>query len=63
MLSSILKKYIEGNDVEMTEELQGIVNTLEEADEELEFLEALRAAGVDNWEGYEYAVDLLNGDL
>ncbi|WHS68308.1 hypothetical protein [Lundtoftevirus Lu221] len=63
MLSSILKKYIEGNDVKMTEELQGIVNTLEEADEELEFLEALRAAGVDNWEGYEYAVDLLNGDL
>ena len=63
MLSSILKKYIEGNDVEMTEELQGIVNTLEEADEELEFLEALRAAGVDNWSGYEYAVDLLNGDL
>ena len=63
MLSSILKKYIEGNDVEMTEELQGIVNTLEEADEELELLEALRAAGVDNWEGYEYAVDLLNGDL
>ncbi|WKV17101.1 hypothetical protein [Salmonella phage PKM.Hi.22.6] len=63
MLSSILKKYIEGNDVKMTEELQGIVNTLEEADEELEFLEALRAAGVDNWSGYEYAVDLLNGDL
>lgn len=63
MLSSILKKYIEGNDVKMTEELQGIVNTLEEVDEELEFLEALRAAGVDNWSGYEYAVDLLNGDL
>lgn len=63
MLSSILKKYIECNDVKMTEELQGIVNTLEEADEELEFLEALRAAGVDNWSGYEYAVDLLNGDL
>ena len=63
MLSSILKKYIEGNDVKMTEELQGIVNTLEEADEELEFLEALRAAGADNWSGYEYAVDLLNGDL
>ena len=63
MLSTILKKYIEGNDVEMTEELQGIVNTLEEADDELEFLDALRAAGVDNWSGYDYAVDLLNGDL
>lgn len=63
MLASLVKKYIEGNDVKMTEELQGIVNTLEEADEELEFLEALRAAGVDNWSGYEYAVDLLNGDL
>lgn len=24
-----------------------------------QFLEALRAAGVDNWEGYEYAQEML----
>ena len=33
--------------------------------EDRRFLEALRAAGVDNWEGYEYAFedeDELNGD-
>jgi NADH/NAD ratio-sensing transcriptional regulator Rex len=26
------------------------------------FLEALQAAGVDNWEGYEYAVEALEDD-
>ena len=25
-------------------------------------LEALRAAGVDNWEGYGYAMELLDGE-
>ena len=25
-----------------------------------EFLEALRSAGVDNWEGYSHALDLLS---
>lgn len=25
-----------------------------------DFLEALRAAGVDNWEGYDIAIDMLN---
>ncbi len=25
-----------------------------------EFLEALRAAGVDNWDGYSYAFEILN---
>lgn len=27
-----------------------------------EFMRALEAAGVDNWEGYDYAIDILNGD-
>lgn len=26
-----------------------------------EFLEALRAAGVDNWDGYSYAFEILEG--
>jgi len=25
-------------------------------------LDALEAAGVDNWEGYDFAMDILNGD-
>lgn len=36
--------------------------TLEEYEELLEdarFLDALRASGVDNWEGYEYAKDIM----
>jgi hypothetical protein len=27
-----------------------------------DFLECLRAAGVDNWQGYEMAMDYYNGD-
>lgn len=30
--------------------------------EDSEFLEALRQAGVDNWEGYSYAVEISEGD-
>jgi hypothetical protein len=26
------------------------------------FLDCLRAAGVDNWEGYDYAIDAYNGE-
>lgn len=28
--------------------------------EDSEFLEALRAAGVDNWEGYDFAIEILD---
>jgi hypothetical protein len=34
------------------------VETLEELKENALFLEALRAAGVDNWDGYDYAQDI-----
>jgi hypothetical protein len=34
------------------------VETLEEFKENALFLEALRAAGVDNWDGYDYAVTI-----
>ena len=34
----------------------------DELKEDSEFLGQLRAAGVDNWEGYEYALDKLEGD-
>ena len=30
--------------------------------EALDFLDALRSAGVDNWEGYEFALDIFHGD-
>ena len=39
-----------------------VVLTKEEYDELIEdrdFLNALRAAGVDNWEGYDFALDSL----
>ena len=31
---------------------------LEELLDEVKFLEALRAAGVDNWDGYDYALEI-----
>lgn len=34
------------------------VETLKELKEDALFLEALRAAGVDNWGGYDYAQDI-----
>ena len=27
-----------------------------------DFLDSLRAAGVDNWDGYDIAIDLMNGE-
>jgi len=38
-----------------------MVKELEEAKEEVKFLDALEAAGVDNWVGYEEAKEALNG--
>lgn len=43
-----------------------IVITRDEYDQlqkESEFLDALEAAGVDNWEGYSIAIQIVNGEL
>lgn len=42
--------------------LLDFIDALKEADEDIEFLNCLRAAGVDNWEGYECAQDLMEYD-
>ena len=36
------------------------IDTWNEMFDEINFLNALRAAGVDNWDGYDYAVDIYN---
>jgi hypothetical protein len=46
-----LKKYMDN----MTKELN-------DADKDIRFLNALRAAGVDNWQGYDIAIDMLDED-
>jgi hypothetical protein len=47
----------------MSEETVTIPKTeYESLQKEAKFLEALRAAGVDNWEGWDYAIDILNED-
>lgn len=35
---------------------------LEDLEEDREFLYALQAAGVDNWNGYEFACRIYNGE-
>lgn len=44
-------------------ELHNKINTLEkrleEYDEDIHFLECLRACGVDNWEGYDMAREMM----
>lgn len=39
-----------------------VAETLASVSDRLDRLYALEAAGVDNWSGYEYAMELLNGD-
>lgn len=44
---------------EFRKDLEKVLDKLE-ADSE--FLNALRCAGVDNWDGYSYAQEMLDGD-
>lgn len=41
----------------MGEEITILKEDFEEMQRELYMLECLRAAGVDNWDGYDYAID------
>ncbi|AWY03148.1 putative tail spike protein [Cronobacter phage GW1] len=51
-----LMSHLNGEDNSLAEEFR---EALSEAVEDLQFLDALRAAGVDNWEGYECAQELM----
>ena len=44
------------NDKEMVEKLRALVKKLQGCEQKLN---ALEAVGVDNWEGYDYAMELL----
>lgn len=37
-----------------------MLKTFEELDHDLYFLECLRMAGVDNWDGLDHAIDIFN---
>lgn len=43
----------------LSDRASALIGKLSVADEELEWLSCLNAAGVDNWSGCEYAADLL----
>lgn len=41
-------------------EIERLKEYIEENEQDLKFLRALRSAGVDNWEGYSIAIDILD---
>lgn len=41
--------------------LDRLIKTIDDAQQDLRLLDALRYAGVDNWAGYEYALEVLEG--
>ena len=52
-----IKLYIMNNVVD--DDLEKVLGLLNAIDEDLEFLDALQGAGVDNWEGYEMAQEAM----
>ena len=48
---------MEGNSIR--ENLETLAAEVQALEEDAKFLSALRAAGVDNWDGYDYAFDIL----
>lgn len=47
---------------ELAAKLTKALTTIEEQNERLKWLDALEAAGVDNWEGYDMARELMNDE-
>lgn len=41
---------------------QQVEQLQQELEQERDYINALEAAGVDNWDGYSYAMSLLNGE-
>lgn len=50
---------LEADNKRLRKELEEALAKIDELTEDSEFLNALRAAGVDNWEGFDYAVEML----
>lgn len=46
----------------LNSKIERIGSPLVNNSEDLALLSALQAAGVDNWDGYDYAIDILNGN-
>ena len=48
---------------ELEDRIEELEQILAKYEEDVEFLCALRSAGVDNWEGYEFACKIYNGEV
>lgn len=58
-LAKEFTSFIVDNEIPLSDRAAALIGKLGVADEELEWLSCLNAAGVDNWEGCDYAADLL----
>lgn len=47
---------------ELEDRVEELTAELEHNSESAHFLNCLRAAGVDNWDGYDYACEIYRGD-
>lgn len=54
-LEKMFTDFLKNNEIPLNDEAKDLLDALEEADENLLFLCHLEGAGVDNWEGYDYA--------
>ena len=60
----LTKQHINIREDSIMEEMVEITKEeYEELLDDAKFNRCLRAAGVDNWDGYEYAQDLMDGDI
>jgi len=53
---------LETENLRLAQVVGDLTNKLLKAQEDADFLECLKACGVDNWSGYGDAVDMFNGD-
>lgn len=44
--------------VQLMSKIKELEDTLQEQNKDLKFLDALFSAGVDNWDGYDYALEI-----
>lgn len=47
---------------ELEDRIEELEQILADYEEDVEFLEALRSAGVDNWDGYDVACEIYKGE-
>jgi hypothetical protein len=58
-----IESYYQQSAWDLAERIVELEDDLEKAEDDSRFLSALEAVGVDNWEGYETACQIYNGEI